>query len=115
MEKAREHHKNVCLYFIDYSKAFDSGENLKMWNSVRNMGIPEHLIVLIRDLYTEQESKVRVEQGITEWFPIKRGVRQGCILSPGLFSIYSEYTIRTAGLKEMEAGVRIGGQMVNNL
>jgi hypothetical protein len=64
---------NLC--FIDYSKAFDSVEHLKMWNSMRDMGIPEHLMVLIRDLYTEQEAKVQVEKGTTDWFPIQKSVR----------------------------------------
>jgi hypothetical protein len=86
-----------------------------MWNSIRNMGIPEHLIRLIRDLYTEQEAKVQVEQGATDWFPVQKSVRQGCILSPGLFNLYSEHIIRTVGLEDMEAGVKIGGQKINNL
>jgi hypothetical protein len=86
-----------------------------MWNSMRNMGIPEHLIGLIRDLYTEQETKVQVEQGATHWFPVQKGVRQGCILSPGLFNLHSEHIVRTAGLEDIEAGVTIAGQKINNL
>ena len=73
-------------------------------------GIPEHLIGLIRDLYTEQEAKVQVKPGTTVWFPVQKGVRQGCILSPGLFNLYSVYIIRTAGLEDIEAGVKIGGR-----
>ena len=65
MEKARECHRNVYLCFIDYSKAFDSKKHLKMWNSMRSMGIPEYVIVFIRDLYTDQEAKVQVEQCTT--------------------------------------------------
>jgi hypothetical protein len=81
-----------------------------MWNSMRSMGIPEHLIGLLRDLYTEQEAKVQVEQGVTDWFPVHKGVRQYCILFPGLFNLYSEYIIRTAGLEDIEVGVKIGGR-----
>jgi hypothetical protein len=68
----------------------------------------EHLIGLIRNLYTEQEDKAQVEQGATDWFPVKKGVRQGCILSPDLLSLYSEHIIRTAGLEDIEAGVKMG-------
>jgi hypothetical protein len=82
---------------------------------MRNMGIPKHFIGLIRDLYTEQEAKAQVEQGATDWFPVQKGVRQGCILSPGLINLYSEHIIRTAGLEDIEAGVKIGGQKINNL
>jgi hypothetical protein len=78
-------------------------------------GIPEHLIGLIRDLYTEQEAKVQVKPGTTVWFPVQKGVRQGCILSPGLFILYSVYIIRTAGLEDIEAGVKIGGRKINNV
>jgi hypothetical protein len=81
---------------------------------MRNVGITKHLIGLIRrDLYTEQEAKVQVEQGATDWFPIQKGVRQGCILSPGPFNLHSENIIRTAGLEDMEAGVKIGGRIIN--
>jgi hypothetical protein len=79
MERTRQRNKPVYLCFIDYAKAFDSVEYSKMWNSMRNTGIPEHLIRLIRDLYTEQEAKVQVKRGATDWFPVHKGVRQGCI------------------------------------
>jgi hypothetical protein len=115
LERTRERNKPVYLCFIDYAKAFDSVEHSKMWNSMRNMGIPEHLIGLIRNLYTEQEAKGHVEQGATDWFPVQKGVRQGCILSPGLFNLYSEHIIRTAGLEDIEASVKIGGRKINNL
>jgi hypothetical protein len=115
LERIREHNKSVYLCFIDYAKAFDSVEHSKTWNSMRNMGIPEHLIRLIRDLYTEQEAKVQVEQGATDWFPVQKGVRQSCILSPGLLNLYSEHIIRTARLEDIDAGVKIGGQKINNL
>jgi RNA-binding protein YlmH len=72
LERTRERNKPVYLRFIDYAKAFDIVEHSKMWNSMRHMGIPEHLIGLIRDLYTEQEAKVQVEQGETDWFTVKK-------------------------------------------
>jgi hypothetical protein len=115
MERTRERNKPVYLCFIDYAKAFDSVEHSKMRNSMINMGIPEHLIGVIRDLYTEQEAKVQVEQGTADWFPVQKGIRQGCILSPGLFNLYSEHIISTAGLEDIEAGVKIGGRKINNL
>jgi hypothetical protein len=105
----------VYLCYVDYAKAFDSVEHSKMWNSMRNMGIPEHVIGLITDLYTEQEAKVQVGQGTTDLFPVQKGVRQGCILSPGLFNLYSEHIVRTEGLEDIEAGVKIGGQKIKNL
>jgi RNA-binding protein YlmH len=86
MERTRERNKPVYLCFIDYEKAFDSVEHSKMWNSMRNAGITVHLIGLIRDLDTEQEAKVQVKQGATDWFPVQKGVRQGCILSPGVYT-----------------------------
>jgi hypothetical protein len=115
LERTRERNKPVYLCFIDYAKAFDSVENSNLWNSMENMGIPEHLIGLIRDLYTGQETKVQVEQGATDCFPVQKGLRQGCILSPGLFNLYSEHIIRTAGLEDFEAGVKIAGRKINNL
>jgi hypothetical protein len=99
MERTRERNKPVYLCFIDYAKAFDSVEHSKMWYKMRNIGIPEHLIGLIRDLYTEQEGKVQVEQGATDWFPVQKGIRLGCILSPGLFNLYSEHIMKTAGVR----------------
>jgi mannose/fructose/N-acetylgalactosamine-specific phosphotransferase system component IID len=72
MERTRECNKPEYLCFVDYAKAFDSVEHSKMWNRMRNMGIPEHLIGLIKDLYTEQEAKVQVEKGATEWFPVQK-------------------------------------------
>lgn len=82
---------------------------------MRSIGIPRHLIRLIGDLYTETEVEVQIEQGTTDWFPIQKFIRQGCILSWGLFNLYSEYIIRTAGLDDTETGVKIGGHKINNL
>lgn len=115
MEKAREHQKDVYLCFIDYSKAFDCVNHAKLWNILRSMGVPEHLILLMRNLYIGQEATVRTEFGETEWFKIRNGVRGGCILSPYLFNCYSEYVMRTAQLENTTAGIHIGGEIIINL
>ena len=79
------------------------------------MGIPDHLTCLLRSLYAGQETTVRTGHGTTDWFPIGKGVRQGCILSPCLFNLYAEYIIRNAGLDEAQAGIKIAGRNINNL
>ena len=79
------------------------------------MGIPDHLICLLRNLYAGQEATVRTGRGTTDWFQIGKGVRQGCILSPSLFNLYVEHTIRNAGLDEAQTGIKIAGRNVNNL
>ena len=115
MEKAREYGNDIYICFIDYSKAFDCVDHTGLWLVMRRMGIPEHIIVLIKNLYSQQEATVRTEFGNAEWFPIGKGVRQGCILSPGLFNIYSENIMRNANLDLCEQGIIIGGRKVNNL
>ena len=79
------------------------------------MGIPDHLICLLRNLYAGQEATVRTGHGTTDWFQIGNGVCQGCILSPCLFNFYAEYIIRNAGLEETQAGIKIAGRNINNL
>ena len=79
------------------------------------MGIPEHLTCLLRNLYAGQEATVRAGHGTTDWFQIGKGVRQGCILSPGLFNLYAEYIMRNTGLEETQAGIKIAGRYINNL
>ena len=79
------------------------------------MGIPEHLTCLLRNLYTGQEATVRTEHGITDWFQIRKGVHQGCILSPCLFNLYAEYIMRNTGLEEAQAGIKIARRNINNL
>ena len=79
------------------------------------MGIPDHLTYLLRNLYAGQEATVRTGYGTTDWFPIGKGVRQGCILSPCLFNLYADYTMRNAGLEETQAGIKIAGRNINNL
>ena len=103
-KKAREFQKNIYFCFIDYTKAFDCVDHKKLWKILKEMGIPEHLICLLRNLYTGQEAAVRTEHGTTDWFQIGKGVCQGRILSPCLFNLYAEYIMRNAGLEEAQAG-----------
>ena len=107
MEKAREFQKNIYVCFIDYAKVFDCVDNNKLWEILKEMGIPDHLTWLLRNLYTGQEATVRTGHGITGWFQIGKGVRQGCLLSPCLFNFYAEYIMRNAGLEEAQAGIKI--------
>ena len=86
-----------------------------MWKILKEMGIPDHLICLLRNLYAGQEATVRTAHGTTDWFQIGKRVRQGCILSPCLFNLYAEYIMRNAGLEEAQAGIKIAGRNINNL
>ena len=79
------------------------------------MGIPDHVTRLLRNLYAGQEATVRTGHGTTDWFPIGKGVRQGCILSPCLLNLYAKYIMRNAGLQEAQAGIKIAGRNINNL
>ena len=115
MEKAREFQKNIYFCFIDYAKAFDCVDPNKLWKILQEMGIPDHLTFLLRNLYAGQEATVRTGHGTTDWFQIGNGVRQGCILSPCLFNLYAEYIMRNAGLEEAQAGIKIAGRNINNL
>ena len=90
-EKVREFHENIC--FIDYTKAFDCLDHNKLWKILKEMGILDHIICLLRNLYAGQETTVRTENGTMDWFQIGKGVRQGCILSPCLFNLYAEYIV----------------------
>ena len=114
-EKAREFQKNIYFCFIDYTKAFDCVNNNKLWKILKEMGIPAHLTCHLRNLYTGQEATVRTAHGITDWFQIGKGARQGCILSPCLFNLYAEHIMGNAGLEEAQAGIKIAGRNVNNL
>ena len=87
----------------------------KLWNILQEMGIPDHLTCLLRNLYAGQETIVRTGHGITDWFQIGKGIRQGCILSPYLFNFYAEYIMRNAGLEETQAGIKMAGRNINNL
>ena len=111
MEKAREFQKNICLCFIDYAKAFDCVDHNKLWKILKEMGIPDHLACLLRNLYAGQEETVRTEHGTTDCFQIGKGVCQGCILSPCLFNSYAEYIMRNAGLDEAQPESRLPGEI----
>ena len=85
------------------------------WKILKEMGIPDHLTCLLRNLYAGQEATVRTGHGTTDWFQIEKGVRQSCILSPCLFNLYAEYIMRNAGLDEAQAGIKTAGRNINNL
>ena len=114
IKKAREFQKNIYFCFIDYAKAFDCVDHNKLWKTLKEMGIPDHLTCLWRNLYAGQEATVRTGHGTTDWFQIGKGVRQGYILSPCLFNLHAEYIMRNAGLKEAQAGIKIAGRNINN-
>ena len=115
IEKAREVQKNIYFCFINYAKAFDSVDHNKLWKILKKMGIPDHLICLLRNLYAGQETTVRTGHGTTDWFQIGKGVSRGYILSSCLFNLYAEYIMRNAGLEEAKAGIKIAGRNINNL
>ena len=104
IKKAREFQKNIYFCFIDYAKAFDCVDHNKLWKILKEMGIPEYLTCLLRNLYAGQEATVRTGHGTTDWFQVGNGVRQGCILSPCLFNFYAEYIMRNAGLESRLPG-----------
>ena len=106
-KKAREFQKNIYFCFIDYAKAFDCVDHNKLWKILKEMGIPDHLTCLLRNLYAGQEATVKTGHGITDWFQIGKGVHQGCILSPCLFNLYVEYIMRNTGLDEAQAGIKM--------
>ena len=107
MEKAREFQKNIYFCFIDYAKANDCVDHNKLWKLLKEMGIPDHLTCLLRNLYAGQEATIRTGSGTMDWFQTGKVVGQGCILSPYLFNLYAEYIMRNAGLEETQAGIKI--------
>ena len=115
IEKAREFQKNIYFCFIDYSKAFDCVDHNKLWKILQEMRILDQLTCLLRNLYALQEATVRTGHGTTDWFQIRKGVCQGCILSPCLFNFYAEYIMWNARLDEAQAGIKIVSRNINNL
>ena len=115
IEKAREFQKNIYFCFIDYAKAFDCVDHNKLWKIFKEMGIPDHLSCLLRNLYAGQEATARTGHVTTDWFQIGKGVGQGCILSPCLFNLYAEYIMRNAGLDEAQARIKISRRNSSNL
>jgi len=99
--------KNVYFSLIDCTNAFDCVEHNKLWKILKEMGIPDHLTCLLRNLYADQEATVRTGHRTTDWFQIRKGVHQCCILSSCLFNLYAEYIMRNAGLHEAQAGIKI--------
>ena len=115
LKKQESSKKNICFCFIDYTKDFDCVDHNKLWKILKKMGIPDHLTCLLRNLYAGQEATVRTGHGTTNWFRIRKGVRQGCILSPFQFNLYAEYIMKKAGLDEAQAGIKIARRNFNNL
>ena len=111
MEKAREFQKNIYFCFIDCAKAFDCVDHKKLWKILQEMGIPDHLTCLLRNVYAGQEATVRTRHRTTDWFQIGKGVHHGCILSPCLFNLYAEDIMRNAGLEETQLESRLPGEI----
>ena len=103
IEKAREFKKDIYFCFIDYAKAFDCVDHSKLWKILQEMGIPDHLTCLPRNMYAGQEATVKTRHGTTDWFQTGKGVHQGCILPTCFFNFYAEYFMRNAGLEEAQA------------
>ena len=111
MKKAKEFQKNIYFCFIHYAKAFDRVDHNKLRKILQEMGMPDHLTCLFRNLYAGQEATVRTGHGTTDWFQIGKGVCQGCILSPCLFNFYAEYIMTNAGLEEHKLESRLPGEI----
>ena len=109
--KKQEFQKNIYFCLIDYAKAFDCVDHNKLWKILKEMGIPDHLTCLLRNLYAAQEAVVRTGHGTTDGFQIGKGVCQGCILSPCLFNLCAEYIMGNSGLNEAQAGIKIAGEI----
>ena len=114
IKKAREIQKNIYFCLIDYAKAFDYVDHNKLWKILKEMGISDYMTCLLRNLYAGQEATVRIGHGTTDWFQIGEGVHQGCILSPCLFNLYAEYTMRNARLDEIQAEIKIARRNISN-
>ena len=115
IKKAREFQKNIYFCFIDSAKAFDCVDYNKLWKILKDMGIPDHLTCLLRNLHAGQKATVRTGHGTTDWLKIRKGVHQGFILSPCLFNLHAEYIMRNARLDKAQAGIKIAGRNINNL
>ena len=102
-----------CLIY--YTKAFDQVDHNKLWKILKEMGIPDHLTCLLRNLYADQEATVRIRHGTMDWFQTGKGVRQGCVLSPCLFNLYAEYIMQNARQDEAQTGIKIARRNINNL
>ena len=114
MEKAREFQKNIYFCFIDYAKASDCVHDNKLWKILKEIGIPDYFTYLLRNLHAGPET-VRTGHGTMDWFKTRKGVCQGCILSPSLFNLYAEYIMQNARLDEAQVGIKTEGRNINNL
>ena len=110
LKKQENSRKNIYFCFIDYAKDFDFVDHNKLWEILQEMGIPDHLTCLLRNLYAGQEATVGTGHGTTDWFQIGKGVCPGCVLSPCLFNLYAEYIMRNARLEEAQAGIKMAGR-----
>ena len=115
IEKTKEVQKNIYFCFIDYVKTSDYVDHNKLWEFLKEKGIPDHLTCLLRNLYVGQKSTIRTLYGTMDWFKTGKGVHEGCILSPYLFNFYAEYTMQNAGLDESKARIKTARINVNNL
>ena len=116
IKKAREFQKKKNLFLLYWLyQSLDCVDHNKLWKILKEMGIPDHLTCLLRNLYAGQEATVRTGCGTTDWIQIGRGGHQGCVLSPCLFNLYAEYIMRNSGLEEAQAGIKIAGRNINNL
>ena len=115
IEKASEFQKNIYFCFIDYAKAFDCVDHKKLWKILKEMGIPDHLTYLLRNLFTGQEATVRTGHGTKDSFQVRKGVHQGCIFSPCLVNLYAESIMLNTQLNEAQDGIKIAGRNINNL
>ena len=111
IEKAREFQKNIYFCFLTMLKPLTVWISKKLWKILKEMGIPDHLTCLLKNLYAGQEATARTGHGTTDWFQIRKGVCQGCILSPCLFNLYAEYLMRNARLDEAQAGITLPGEI----
>ena len=114
IEKTRGFWKKIYFCFINYAKDFDCVDDNKLWKILKEMGIPDHLTFFLRNLYAGQEATVETRHR-TDWFQIRKGVHQECILSPCLFNLYAECIMRNAGLEEVQASIMIAERNINNL
>ena len=114
-KKQESSRKNIYFCFINYVQAFDCVDHNKLWKILKEMGIPDYLTCLLRNLYADQEARVRTGHGTTDCFQIGKGEHQGCILSPCLFNLHAKYIMRNAGLDKAQAGIKIAGKNINNL
>ena len=115
IENAKEFQKNIYFCFIDYAKAFDCVDHNRLWKIIKEMGLPDHLICLLINLYAGQAATVKTGHGTTDWFKIGERVHQGYILSPCLFNLYAKYIMQNAGLDEAQAGIKIARRNISNL